>query len=295
MKNPSNTFLRELLHNPVTEMTTSKFSAATDTGLRRGNNEDSYLCLPELGLWIVADGMGGHEAGEVASAIVVDSIRSQLLDGASLAEAIQGAHRAVQEAAKAGIGTLGMGSTVVALLSKDDHYEVAWVGDSRAYLWSPHTAQLQRLSTDHSYVQMLLESGAIAEHEAATHPDKNVITQCIGSADTEEVVVDSVEGNWEEGQWILLCSDGLTDELDDEAIADILAAARSPRDAVNQLISQSLAHGGHDNITVQVVESPRVSAPSGKLHCIQQLFGKKTCLFGLMGLAALFFWTFLHH
>src|SRR5690606_15560168 len=121
------------------------------------------------------------------------SVRTQLMDGLPLAEAIQGAHRAVQHAAESGIGTLGMGSTVVALLSTDDHYEVAWVGDSRAYLWSPHKAErLQRLSTDHSYVQMLLESGAIAEHEAANHPDKNVITQCIGSTDTEEVQVDSV-------------------------------------------------------------------------------------------------------
>lgn len=279
-------------------MTTSKFSAATDTGLHRGNNEDSYLCLPELGLWLVADGMGGHEAGEVASAIVVDSIRSQLMNGLSLAEAIQESHRAVQEAAESGIGTLGMGSTVVALLSKDDHYEVAWVGDSRAYLWSPNsTHKLQQLSTDHSYVQMLLESGAIGAQEAANHPDKNVITQCIGSTDTEQVRVDSVSGQWKPDQWILLCSDGLTDELNDEAIADILSEAHSPQEAVGRLISQSLAHGGRDNITVQVVESPfgesRAPSTFWSLPLIKRVQGKRLCSVALLGVLALGLWFLL--
>lgn len=277
-------------------MTTSKFSAATDTGLRRGNNEDSYLCLPELGLWIVADGMGGHDAGEVASAIVVDSIRSHLQSGLALADSIQAAHRAVQQAAESGVGTPGMGSTVVALLSRNNAYEIAWVGDSRAYLWWPGKhPQLQRLSTDHSYVQMLLESGAIAEHEAANHPDKNIITQCMGSTDTEEVQVDSVSGEWQDGQWILLCSDGLTDELDDAAIARILSAANSPQEAVGRLISQSLDHGGHDNITVQIVESPLAESPHWlaalrRLPVLQQCRGNKLYHLCLLGLAALGLW-----
>lgn len=239
-------------------MPITNFSAASDKGLRRGNNEDSYLSSPECGLWLVADGMGGHEAGEVASAIVVDTIQKSTESGKALVESIQQAHESVLNAVREGVGAEGMGSTVVALMSDERDYQIAWVGDSRAYLWTPDETggTLDQISTDHSYVQLLLASGAIAEHEAATHPDKNVITQCIGSQDVDYVQVDSVRGQWQARQWILLCSDGLTDELSDEAIARVLCSTRSVREAVDTLIQEALNKGGHDNITVQIVESP---------------------------------------
>jgi len=239
-------------------MPLNNYSAATDTGYHRGNNEDSYLSIPEQGLWLVADGMGGHEAGEVASAIVAETVKKSTLDGKILAESIQLAHESVLAAAKSGKGAKGMGSTVVALQSTDQEYQIAWVGDSRAYLWTPDDTggTLQQLSTDHSYVQLLLASGAISEAEVATHPDKNVITQCIGSQDVDEVHVDLIKGQWADHQWILLCSDGLTEELNDKAIAQTLCDSSSVREAVDKLVKQALAKGGRDNVTVQIIESP---------------------------------------
>lgn len=231
------------------------YRAATDCGRRRENNEDCLLSLPERGLWLVADGMGGHEAGEVASAIVAQSIENS---ADAVEEALQQAHQNILEASRNGIGAEGMGSTAVLLTSQNHDYQISWVGDSRAYLWSSQDdgGELQMLSTDHSYVQMLLETGAITEEELPNHPDRNIITQCLGSVELDQVRVDSVRGVWEPQQWILLCSDGLTDELSDQEIATILCNSNNPVNAVNQLIDAALNAGGRDNISVQIVESP---------------------------------------
>lgn len=234
-----------------------EYSAATDTGRKRDNNEDRFLSLPERGLWLVADGMGGHAAGEVASAIVCDTLMTQKNPG-NLGETIQRSHRAILAAPGKGVGSPGMGSTVVALHSQEQQYEVAWVGDSRAYLWThtPEGGQLERLTTDHSYVQMLLSTGAIKESEVENHPDKNIITQCLGSTQLGEVEVDSVRRRWRPGQWLLLCSDGLSDELDERALSEELARHRHPRSAVEGLLQAALAAGGKDNITLVLVQSP---------------------------------------
>jgi len=233
-----------------------EYSAATNAGLKRENNEDTYLSLPERGLWLVADGMGGHEAGEVASAIVRETLLDR--DYQSLTQAIQASHKAVLQAAARGKGAPGMGSTIVALRSTEQEYEIAWVGDSRAYLWT-HTddgGRLERLTTDHSYVQMLLASGAIGADEVDDHPDKNIITQCLGSYELNQVEVDSIHGQWQQDQWILLCSDGLTDELDDRALTRLLYSSANPRVAVQRLMREALRAGGRDNITLQLVQSP---------------------------------------
>ncbi|HWV15453.1 MAG TPA: protein phosphatase 2C domain-containing protein [Cellvibrio sp.] len=235
-------------------------NAASHPGLKRSNNEDCLLSSPETGLWLVADGMGGHEAGEVASAIVLDTLAKLAQDQAhfSLTQAIQTAHKDILDSAAAGIGAAGMGSTVVALLSRKKNYQVAWVGDSRAYLWTstPAGGELSRLTTDHSYVQMLLASGTISAEEVENHPDKHIITQCLGIEELENVSVDLVHRQWQKNQWILLCSDGLTDELNDEAIAAVLAANSNSQEAVNQLLEAALEHGGRDNISLQIIESP---------------------------------------
>lgn len=236
------------------------FSAATHPGLVRTNNEDSYLSLPESGLWLVADGMGGHEAGEVASAIVCETFREMhdKNSSESLFHSVQASHRAVLAAAINGRGAPGMGSTVVALFSHNYDYHIAWVGDSRAYLWtnSVDGGRLERLSTDHSYVQMLLESGAITHDELENHPEKNIITQCIGSLESEDLQIDVVRGQWQRDQWILLCSDGLTDEIDDKAIAQVLCESHDCEAATGTLLRSALNKGGHDNVTVQIIESP---------------------------------------
>lgn len=235
-----------------------KWNAATHPGLKRNNNEDCFLGSPETGLWLVADGMGGHEAGEVASAIVRDTLAQQLADF-SLVDAIQAAHQAILRAADQGIGAVGMGSTVVALSSHGKNYQVAWVGDSRAYLWAPDATaagELVRLSRDHSYVQMLFSSGSITADEIESHPDKHIITQCLGIQQAAAVTVDTVQRQWQKNQWVLLCSDGLTDELNDAAIAAILAANNNSLAAAEQLMTAALQHGGRDNITLQIIESP---------------------------------------
>ena len=238
-------------------MPQSQSSAATDVGLQRNNNEDSYLSSPEDGLWIVADGMGGHAAGEVASSIVTNTIRDYSRDGKSLSEAIQLSHRAVLDAAANGQGGQGMGSTVVALKSENQQYKIGWVGDSRAYLWSPQSSDpLKLLSKDHSYVQMLYESGAISEDEIETHPEKNIITQCLGSMELDHVEVSIKESDWGNDDWILLCSDGLTDAVSDRKIEKILTKSATLNEASAALVRAALESGGKDNITVVLVETP---------------------------------------
>jgi len=234
--------------------------ALTNVGLQRNNNEDAYYASASQGLWVVADGMGGHAAGEVASAIVVDTVKKAIAAGASLEEAIQQSHHEILNAASAGVGGAGMGSTVVALRSKDNSYEICWVGDSRAYLFTPgdgeREAQFRQLTTDHSYVQMLYQSGAISEDELDSHPEKNIITQCLGSVELAEVQVDKIVGDWHPGAIILLCSDGLSDTVRAHKMKEILSSTQSLSGKTNALIQAALDGGGKDNITAETIVAP---------------------------------------
>lgn len=245
--------------------------SVSDKGLLRSNNEDSYLSEPQIGLWAVADGMGGHDAGEVASEIVKETLQRKVSQGCSLEDAIHSSHHAVLKAAINGRGSKGMGSTVVALLSRNSHYRVSWVGDSRAYLWTADEAggRLEQLTTDHSYVQMLLATGVIDASEAEHHPDRHIITQCIGSPDNDNLHVDSIEGEWLQGQSILLCSDGLTDELDNQALAQIMCDSKGVEAVSNTLLQRALRSGGKDNITVQVIQSPLSNCSTKAVKKIQ--------------------------
>jgi len=272
----------------------------SDKGLSRDNNEDCFLSEPSSGLWAVADGMGGHEAGEVASAIVRDTLAQAPSLHKKLEDAIGDAHSAVLKAAENGVGAEGMGSTVVALSCQGFDYQVSWVGDSRAYLWSidGNGGRLEQLSTDHSYVQMLLNSGAIGADEVDHHPDKNIITQCIGSQDIAEVRVDSVHGEWQKQQWIVLCSDGLTDEVENSQIAQLLCDSNTPKDAAQNLMTAALNSGGRDNITIQVIASPLNSrSPLSHLkHWLPEISGRPwldTCLYiaALSSLALIVYWS----
>lgn len=254
-------------------MPDKNFSQATDVGLLRDNNEDAILSDPKSGLWLVADGMGGHAAGEVASAITVQVICDAVRDGKTLVEAVNAAHQAVLEAARDGTGKYGMGSTVVALHTIGDQYQVAWVGDSRAYLWSDRDKDgysLQQLTVDHSYVQMLYQSGIISAEEMPGHPEKNVITQCLGSVELAHLKVDLIEGPWHKNDWIVLCSDGLTDTVSDQQICDILHESHNTDHAVESLISAALANGGKDNISVIIVGAPFVTGLMDRLKSISR-------------------------
>ncbi|NQD35763.1 serine/threonine-protein phosphatase [Permianibacter sp. IMCC34836] len=232
-------------------MITLHHAAATHTGRVRPHNEDAYLALPQAGLWLLADGMGGHESGEVASRIVCESITAAIGAGQPLPEAVQQAHHAVRTAAANGEGAAGMGSTVVALKIHDAHCQIAWVGDSRAYLWQNNV--LRQLTRDHSFVQHLLDSGAITAAEASVHPKRNVILQSMGSAHTTDVKVGVVDHDLQPGDCLLLCSDGLNGELSDDAIAAILRRASPATGALQPLINAALERGGNDNVTVILV------------------------------------------
>lgn len=231
------------------------FSQTTHVGLLRENNEDAILSNPKLGLWLVADGMGGHAAGEVASEIARTVIEREVGAGRSLAAAINCAHQCVLQAAADGDGRYGMGSTVVALQSIGNQLEIGWVGDSRAYLWAD--GALSSLTTDHSYVQMLYQSGLISAAEMCAHPEKNVITQCLGSTELDVLKVDTVNHRWQPHEWVLLCSDGLTDGVSDREIEDLLSRAASPAAAVDALLQAALDKGGRDNISIIVVAQPQ--------------------------------------
>lgn len=228
------------------------FALGTHTGLVRELNEDSHIALPKLGLWVIADGMGGHEAGEVASRITIREIASSIEQGMPLAEAIESAHRAIQTASLQGEGSADMGSTVVAAELDGLRYEIAWVGDSRAYLWN---GTLHQLTTDHSYVQLLLNAGLITESEIPGHPSRNVISQALGTGgvDNVNIKVDSVYGELGESDTLLLCSDGLSGEVTDDCIATILSETIGNQARVDRLIAAALEAGGKDNITVIVL------------------------------------------
>ena len=261
-----------------------EYGAGTHVGLVRSNNEDAFLAEPDLGLWLIADGMGGHDAGEVASKIVKDSVYASTQRRQPLISAIEQSHNDVKTAASNNIGSHNMGTTIVALLTQKLEYSVAWVGDSRAYLWDPMTASLRQLSKDHSFVQALFDSGTITKEDMLTHPQKNVITQSLGIADLEDVCVDQVDGVWSQGQKILLCSDGLSDIVSDDEIITVFRkmANKSDQQIADTLIEVALDHGGNDNVTIAVISAPtNIHALTNPEKHLSKLFT------GFLALAAL--------
>lgn len=223
----------------------------SDAGHRRAHNEDAVRVDEGAGLLVVADGMGGHAAGEVASGMAVDAVVAAVTrERRSLAEALHAAHAAVVQAGVDGHGAPGMGTTCVACRLQAGELEVAWVGDSRAYLFRDGT--LHPLTRDHSYVQRLVDAGVLDAAEAAWHPERHVLARCIGSGALAREEVDAHTAEVGPGDRVLLCSDGLTGELDDDEIAALLAHDADDRTAVDTLIEAALAAGGHDNVTVVV-------------------------------------------
>lgn len=235
-----------------------RFATRTDAGVVRALNEDTCLAEPELGLWLVADGMGGHRTGDVASRIVRDTVMDRISSGSSLADAIGDAHREILREADAREGSAGMGTTVVAVLVQGADYEVAWVGDSRAYLYD---GELMQITRDHSYVQRLLQAGTIGREEVDNHPSRHLLTRCLGVNAEDSFKVDARRGRFTRGQEVLLCSDGLTDELSDAEIEDILGTPGSAQERVDRLVDAAIEHGGRDNVTVVLFSAP-LNAPS---------------------------------
>ncbi len=229
-----------------------EFGHLTHVGLRRELNEDTYYGDAELGLWLVADGMGGHEYGEVASAMAREAVVRETRAGRTLAESIRIADsEIIRSSQRRGI-TLPMGTTIVAARVKESGFDVAWVGDSRIYLW--HDNALVQISHDHSYVQELIAQGAITPAQARSHPHRNVVTQALGVTAPEQMNIETLRGELRPGMQLLLCSDGLTEEVDDTRISAIVAKTQcTAQECVDALIAAALDGGGSDNITAILI------------------------------------------
>ena len=227
------------------------WGTATSVGKIRSHNEDSFLAKPPI--FAVADGMGGHAGGEVASSIAITTFLENTPSEArpeDLACAIEAANIAVIEAAEKGEGRPGMGTTLTAISLRGDHVAIGHVGDSRFYLL--HDRTMHRITHDHSFVEELIDSGELTAEEARHHPQRSVITRALGSE--RSMRADHMEITVEDGDRLLLCSDGVTTMLSDEEIEDILASYPTAQEAANELIIAADTAGGHDNSTAVVVD-----------------------------------------
>jgi protein phosphatase len=226
--------------------------AVSDKGRVRQLNEDRYLVAPRSGIWLVADGMGGHEAGEVASTAIVDhlatlGVASSAPDlRARFEDRIARANAEIWRIAQERGGT--MGSTVAALLTFDGQFACIWLGDSRVYL--VRDGRLSQISRDHTEVQELVDRGILTPAEARTWPRRNVITKAVGA--TEEIATDIELGHTRPGDIFVLGSDGLTAHVSDDEILQV-SVDRDPESTCNTLLQMVLERGGTDNVTIIVV------------------------------------------
>jgi protein phosphatase len=226
--------------------------AATHVGRVRHRNEDSYLTRPETGIWAVADGMGGHEAGDLASQTVIAALRT-IDSPASAADLLSHCEERVASANQRlraigeQRGGIIIGATLAALLAFDDYYACVWSGDSRVYV--VRGDEIVQLSRDHTEVQELVANGVITPEEAKTWSGRNVITRAIGVYDDPELEITS--GLMQPGDSFVICSDGLTIHVDDGEILDHVRAGRS-QEACDGLVALALERGGADNVTVVV-------------------------------------------
>ena len=222
----------------------------THRGRVRDGNEDALLVDGQLRVFAVADGVGGHRAGEVASGTAVEAIRASLARGEAIDEAIRDANHAIFARANADASLHGMGTTVTAaIVAGEGQLLIGHVGDSRAYL--VRDGALSRLTTDHSLVQELLVEGRITADQAATHPQRSIITRAVGMETNIDVDVYPVEVH--DGDQLLLCSDGLTDMVSEHGVHEILSEGGAPQDRAEALVDRALENGGADNVTAIVL------------------------------------------
>ncbi|WP_417702933.1 PP2C family protein-serine/threonine phosphatase [Pseudomonas sp.] len=230
-------------------------AAYSHVGLVRQINEDAYLERPEAGLWVVADGMGGHAAGDYVSSLIVDSLRhikaSDTLSDYEhvLRLSLSQVNAAVREQTHLR-GVTMMGSTVVLMVARGDQGLCLWAGDSRLYRL--RAGELQAVSRDHSYVQDLQDSGLLSEAEARLHPRANVVTRAVGVQDQLELACSVFD--IQPGDTWLLCSDGLTRTAEDHEIRDVLTHS-DPYQVVRSLVHLGLTRGAPDNITAIVIKA----------------------------------------
>lgn len=247
---------------------TLAWGSATTIGRMRTNNEDAYLVANPL--FAVADGMGGHEAGEIASKLAINTLKNcndDLSEVSNLRKLVMRANVDVLEAPRQGIGRVGMGTTLTAAVIDNDRLLVAQVGDSRAYLM--HNDHLRQVTRDHSYVQELLSSGEITEEQTRDHPRRGVITRVLGFE--YETQPDLYELRLEAGDRLLLCSDGLHGMLQDKQIATILSEKKQPQQCADALVQAANRAGGQDNTTVVVVDVQTVAPAEARFSLKSRL------------------------
>jgi protein phosphatase len=229
-----------------------RVAAVTDPGRTRRHNEDAYVIEPPL--FAIADGMGGAQAGEVASRLATAALKEAGANGGGeqrIADLVQVANRRVYDRSSSDPNTSGMGTTITVALVEDDKVAFGHVGDSRAYLI--RDAHMEQLTEDHSLVNELLKTGKLSREEAETHPQRSVITRALGT--DPDVDVDTFSVRAEKGDLFLLCSDGLTDMVSEESILDVVERNRDDIDAaVRALVKAANRGGGQDNITVVAFE-----------------------------------------
>lgn len=231
---------------------------ASHQGMVRPHNEDNLVAMSDIGLWAVADGMGGHQAGDVASRMIVEELASlglpvsALDQRARVLERIDRANqRILSHAQQRQLSTVG--STLAALLIHGHEFACVWAGDSRVYLL--RKGLLHRLTTDHSEVARLIASGELAEDDAHSYPNRNVITKAIGIQINPNP--ETVTGVVEEGDVFLLCSDGLTEHSGDDDLRALLIAPETPQRIAEMLIGRTLERGARDNVTAIVLRCMR--------------------------------------
>ena len=220
-------------------------NAQTNIGQRKVN-EDSFLINEELGLYVVADGVGGMAKGEIASQMACETVLQSIQDGMPLEESIYLAHRNIINEIKSDKNKQGMATTLVAVLFHENSYEAAWVGDSRLYLWD---GELKLLTKDDSYVELLLENGHIGIEELETHPDRNVISQALG-IERKNISIHTNKGTLEKDQILLLCSDGLYGVANELNITESLQGNDDIATVIPELVDLAVKKQGKDNITL---------------------------------------------
>ena len=235
----------------------ARHAAQTDIGLHRSTNEDAFVAAPPL--FAVADGMGGAQAGEVASQLALDSLVEALAAGDTLPDAALSANARVHQRSRGDRAHSGMGTTLTATLLHGDRLEFVHVGDSRLYLWRDET--LEQVTDDHSLVGEMVREGHLTRQAALSHPQRSILSRALGTE--SRVEIDAGEVELRAGDAVVLCSDGLYSMASETTIAAVLAAVDDPLRAARQLVREAKNEGGHDNITVIVLRFDEAGAGDG--------------------------------
>ncbi|MBR0277806.1 MAG: Stp1/IreP family PP2C-type Ser/Thr phosphatase [Clostridia bacterium] len=226
------------------------FYGDSNKGLIRPTNQDAYYIDENNGWVVVADGMGGHKGGEIASSITVNKIKESMKKNNDLKKAIEFANDEVYKMSNQNPEFAGMGTTVVLCAVEKDEVKIAHVGDSRAYKITDD--EIMKITKDHSIVQQLIDSGTITEEQAKYHPQKNLITRAVGT--DRDVLIDFNTVKIKKDEYILICSDGLSSYTDEQVIKQIVNK-NEPDKAVKKLIDTANENGGKDNITVVLIKA----------------------------------------